>query len=84
MQSELAAHIGMTGKFFCRICQVKGKDKNREKDGPYGRGEAGRIEEFMIVRASPSILPPVSNPLGSADSLGLERIPFQSLRRPCS
>jgi hypothetical protein len=26
MQSEFACHIGMLGKFFCRICKVHGKD----------------------------------------------------------
>lgn len=26
MQSELSCHIGMRGKFFCRICMVKGPD----------------------------------------------------------
>lgn len=26
MQSELACHIGLAGKFFCRICKVKGAD----------------------------------------------------------
>jgi len=26
MQSELACHIGLRGKFFCRCCWVKGKD----------------------------------------------------------
>ncbi|KAG8715002.1 hypothetical protein FRC09_017034 [Ceratobasidium sp. 395] len=29
MQSELCSHIGMTGKFFCRVCHVQGKDKER-------------------------------------------------------
>lgn len=50
MQSELAAHIGMTGKFFCRVCHVRGKDKHREQDGPYGVGETKRLKEFMQVR----------------------------------
>lgn len=26
MQSEFACHIGLKGKFFCRVCHVKGKD----------------------------------------------------------
>ena len=26
MQSEFACHIGLSGKFFCRACWVKGKD----------------------------------------------------------
>ncbi|PBK63272.1 hypothetical protein ARMSODRAFT_1024021 [Armillaria solidipes] len=28
MQSEFACHIGLRGKFFCRVCDVKGKDVN--------------------------------------------------------
>ncbi|KAK0448235.1 hypothetical protein EV421DRAFT_1900873 [Armillaria borealis] len=28
MQSEFACHIGLWGKFFCRVCDVKGKDAN--------------------------------------------------------
>ncbi|KAJ7596205.1 hypothetical protein C8J56DRAFT_1022550 [Mycena floridula] len=30
MQSEFACHIGLRGKFFCRICKVKGKDATDE------------------------------------------------------
>lgn len=26
MQSEFSCHIGLRGKFFCRVCGVKGKD----------------------------------------------------------
>lgn len=26
MQSEFACHIGLRGKFFCRVCHVIGKD----------------------------------------------------------
>ncbi|KAF9070520.1 hypothetical protein BDP27DRAFT_1419980 [Rhodocollybia butyracea] len=26
MQSEFACHIGLHGKYFCRVCKVKGKD----------------------------------------------------------
>jgi hypothetical protein len=35
MQSELACHIGLMGKFFCRICKVKGFDA---ADAPATRG----------------------------------------------
>ncbi|KAG8756176.1 hypothetical protein FRC11_005490 [Ceratobasidium sp. 423] len=52
MQSELCSHIGMTGKFFCRVCQVRGKDKDRVKEND-GEGdmnsEAQRIAEFMQI-----------------------------------
>ncbi|KAG9084851.1 hypothetical protein FS749_004901 [Ceratobasidium sp. UAMH 11750] len=44
MQSELSSHVGMTGKFFCRVCQVKGKDKQRVDDLA---GEKERLREFM-------------------------------------
>ncbi|KAK7045374.1 hypothetical protein VNI00_007623 [Paramarasmius palmivorus] len=40
MQSEFAAHIGLRGKFFCRICKVKGKDSldTPAFDGPGAPG----------------------------------------------
>ncbi|KAG9124850.1 hypothetical protein FRC07_010024, partial [Ceratobasidium sp. 392] len=44
MQSELCAHIGMTGKFFCRVYHVRGKDKDQANDST---GEVERIHEFM-------------------------------------
>ncbi|KAG8703410.1 hypothetical protein FRC09_004178, partial [Ceratobasidium sp. 395] len=44
MQSELSAHIGLKGKFFCRVCHVRGKDKDREDTV---EGEIQRIAEFM-------------------------------------
>lgn len=28
MQSEFACHIGLKGKYFCRICEVKGHDSS--------------------------------------------------------
>lgn len=31
MQSEFACHIGLRGKYFCRICWVKGKDANESR-----------------------------------------------------
>ena len=31
MQSELACHIGLMGKFFCRHCWVKGRDAKADK-----------------------------------------------------
>ncbi|KAF9002616.1 hypothetical protein BDZ89DRAFT_1169723 [Hymenopellis radicata] len=33
MQSEFACHIGMRGKFFCRNCDVKGKDASDTNEG---------------------------------------------------
>jgi uncharacterized Zn finger protein (UPF0148 family) len=32
MQSEMACHIGSMGKYFCRICKVKGHDASAESN----------------------------------------------------
>ena len=46
MQSEIACHIGMIGKHFCRVCHVKGYDElsklptNREAGSATGEGSA--------------------------------------------
>jgi len=29
MQSEMACHIGLMGKLFCRVCGVKGMERSR-------------------------------------------------------
>ncbi|KAL1740323.1 hypothetical protein HDZ31DRAFT_76965 [Schizophyllum fasciatum] len=59
MQSEFACHAGLRAKFFCRICDAKGKDVG-DDDGD-GRQEAGsarresanvmveRVKRFMTV-----------------------------------
>ncbi|KAF8183058.1 hypothetical protein K438DRAFT_1767117 [Mycena galopus ATCC 62051] len=45
MQSEFASHIGLTGKCFCRVCNVKGADtKNRP---PGDEGERQRVADFL-------------------------------------
>lgn len=31
MQSEFACHIGLTGKFFCRICEVWSRNWSKKK-----------------------------------------------------
>lgn len=46
MQSEFSSHIGMTGKCFCRVCNVA---KSRG-DGDSDSTEKQRIEDFMSVR----------------------------------
>lgn len=47
MASEFASHIGMGGKFFCRVCHARGAD---EKNRPPGAaGEIDRLKEFMTV-----------------------------------
>jgi hypothetical protein len=54
MQSELACHIGMKGKFFCWICTVGGNDKepeaqdadeNRHPDNESEGGSASETEQ---------------------------------------
>ena len=44
MQSELASHIGLTGKYFCRVCQVKGKDNANESDDELEASDNGDTE----------------------------------------
>ncbi len=46
MQSELASHIGLQGKFFCRVCHARGKDSQRPK-GP--QADRDRVNEFLHV-----------------------------------
>ncbi|KAJ7607345.1 hypothetical protein FB45DRAFT_764359 [Roridomyces roridus] len=36
MQSEFACHIGFRGKFFCRVCWVKGDAEDEDEDGAHG------------------------------------------------
>lgn len=46
MASEFASHVGMKGKCLCRVCHVKGPDKDR---APGIAGEIQRIDDFMKV-----------------------------------
>ncbi|KAI0039203.1 hypothetical protein FA95DRAFT_1504515 [Auriscalpium vulgare] len=41
MQSEIACHIGLRGKFFCRCCWVKGKDADDDPGAPSREHESG-------------------------------------------
>ncbi|KAG6835924.1 hypothetical protein H0H93_013289 [Arthromyces matolae] len=34
MQSELSCHVGLMGKYFCRVCQVKGFDTSDQPSQP--------------------------------------------------
>ncbi|KAL7285971.1 hypothetical protein ACG7TL_001086 [Trametes sanguinea] len=46
MASEFASHIGMKGKYMCRICHARGDHQNR----PAGEaGEKERLTEFMTA-----------------------------------
>lgn len=44
MQSELACHIGSMGKFFCRICHVKGSDLNDANPSSANAGPGDNTE----------------------------------------
>ncbi|KAJ7640099.1 hypothetical protein DFH06DRAFT_1271580 [Mycena polygramma] len=46
MSSEFASHIGMKGKFFCRVCKAKSDKNNR---APGHAGEFDRLKEFMTA-----------------------------------
>ncbi|KAJ7840547.1 hypothetical protein B0H14DRAFT_3140495 [Mycena olivaceomarginata] len=48
MSSEFASHIGMKGKYFCRVCQAKSDKNNRQ---PGHAGEIDRLTEFMMAGA---------------------------------
>ncbi|KAJ7831981.1 hypothetical protein B0H13DRAFT_2240508 [Mycena leptocephala] len=46
MSSEFASHVGMKGKFFCRVCKAK-SDKNGRAPGD--AGEIDRLKDFMTA-----------------------------------
>ncbi|KAF7354451.1 hypothetical protein MVEN_01134200 [Mycena venus] len=46
MSSEFASHIGMKGKYFCRVCQAKSDKNNR---APGHAGEIERLLDFMTA-----------------------------------
>ncbi|KAI0323276.1 hypothetical protein GY45DRAFT_1264888, partial [Cubamyces sp. BRFM 1775] len=48
MASEFASHIGMKGKYMCRICHARADDKDRQ---PGVAGEKERLTEFMTAGA---------------------------------
>lgn len=48
MQSEFASHIGMSGRCFCRVCNVSGADAKSRAPGR--AGEIHKVAEFMKVR----------------------------------
>ncbi|KAI5890875.1 uncharacterized protein SCHCODRAFT_02690755 [Schizophyllum commune H4-8] len=51
MQSEFASHIGLTGKCFCRVCNVRGADSKARPGGD--EGERERVAEFMFGDSKP-------------------------------
>lgn len=68
MQSEFACHIGMKGKFFCRMCWVKGQDASErvgeaptsnpgdgsgnETEGETRRGRKQETMQELVNRAT--------------------------------
>ncbi|KAF9059623.1 hypothetical protein BDP27DRAFT_1238327, partial [Rhodocollybia butyracea] len=43
MQSEFACHIGLRGKYFCRVCKVKGKDSAAaDSSGPSAESDTSQ------------------------------------------
>ncbi|KAJ6477093.1 hypothetical protein C8R47DRAFT_985146 [Mycena vitilis] len=45
MQSEFASHIGLSGKCFCRVCNVRGADAKNRPDG--AEGDRQRVTQFL-------------------------------------
>ncbi|KAF7982888.1 hypothetical protein HWV62_25136 [Athelia sp. TMB] len=45
MQSEFSSHIGLSGTCFCRVCTVKGSDKDERATGD--PGEFQRLSRFL-------------------------------------
>ncbi|KAJ6489298.1 hypothetical protein C8R47DRAFT_1215648 [Mycena vitilis] len=45
MSSEFASHIGMKGKYFCRVCKAKSDKSNRAGHA----GEIDRLTEFLTA-----------------------------------
>ncbi|KAG8712744.1 hypothetical protein FRC09_019504, partial [Ceratobasidium sp. 395] len=46
MQSELSSHIGMNGKYFCRVCQVRKGNREQDRDV---QEEKERLHDFMNI-----------------------------------
>jgi hypothetical protein len=53
MQSELACHVGLAGKFFCRCCWVKGRDTEDSMD-PQNPREDSDAESNMSAQSGGS------------------------------
>jgi hypothetical protein len=53
MQSELACHVGLAGKFFCRCCWVKGSD-TEDSESPQNRTEDSDAESTMSAQSGDS------------------------------
>ncbi|KAF7964522.1 hypothetical protein HWV62_6259 [Athelia sp. TMB] len=53
MQSEFSSHIGLSGTCFCRVCHVKGADKQNRPPGDAGEFE--RLSQFLKVSSANGI-----------------------------
>lgn len=51
MQSEIACHIGLTGKFFCRNCMVYGQEVIEERAGA-GRASREHVRAESVASNS--------------------------------
>lgn len=74
MQSEIACHIGMTGKFFCRVCRTCKGDPDDYEDEP-GEGDRENEDED-------GDLSDVGSQSGSDISNSGARSPRNGRRRP--
>ncbi|KAI0309831.1 hypothetical protein OF83DRAFT_1179167 [Amylostereum chailletii] len=82
MQSEMACHIGLRGKFFCRCCWVKGRDAEEEAIMARALAQFANIDPAMVeglrnvlaqVNESPAVATPpletiTASPPGSITS----------------
>ncbi|VDC00800.1 unnamed protein product [Peniophora sp. CBMAI 1063] len=64
MQSELSCHIGLMGKYFCRICKVRGSDADDDDDGP----NAGSAPQSLFHHSTHRRRPLLSLDASSLDS----------------
>jgi len=53
MQSELACHVGLAGKFFCRCCWVKGRDTD-DSENPQNQREDSDAGSNMSAQSGDS------------------------------
>lgn len=62
MQSELACHVGLAGKFFCRCCWVKGRDAEDEHTGTGAGGDDSHSVRSDSSMRSDGSTPAVEKP----------------------
>jgi hypothetical protein len=72
MQSEFACHLGQGGKFFCRMCDVKGFDSTS------GEWQFNQLDQSQILTMS-QIHQDLSNLSKESQPLDLWAVPVVSL-----